>query len=313
MGSARGTKPEKEAKVIVAERLRKEAKAIADDRRKYKEKHRLMQGWVYDKYKPSTAGSDKEVQLDAFDEETSTENAVISTRPAEGSVWHLPTSSNGRQGPRDLTLGTMLEAAERCYQISKNDFDTMSLCDHIHHIQEVLQPDNSPTPVSEALVTQPLVVLAQHQLYLAKKDYKACVARIALHSSLPESVKRNIKTCQDCYDRFRPDIKSCSCAKKKQTCLHGPCRYHPGNIKCWGEDTGMKNYLEEKKVTAKEFNLWIHMCYWDCCGAKLVTVDPSTARRSQKKKKIPLEKWEIANDIDGSVGCKTRDHHVAIQ
>ncbi|KAI2785531.1 hypothetical protein F4815DRAFT_497654 [Daldinia loculata] len=296
-----------------ATKLRKEAKAIAAERRKYKEKCRLVQRWVYDKYKPSTAGSDEEAQLDAYDGETSAEKAVISTQPAKRSVWHLPASLNGRPGPRGLALGTMLQVAEHCYQISTNDFDSMSLCDHIHHIQEALQPDNSPTPVLKTLVTQPLVVQAQHQQYLAQKDFTACVAKIAIHSNLPEIFKKNLKTCKDCYDKFRPGLKSCPCAKTKQTCLHSPCRYHPGQIKSWGVDCGNMDFLTKEKVTIQEFDIWIHQCYWDCCGAKLVPVDPDTGRRSQKRKKTPPQPWEIANDIDGGVGCMTRDHHVAIQ
>ncbi|KAF3065044.1 hypothetical protein GL218_01772 [Daldinia childiae] len=296
-----------------ATKLRKVAKAIAADRRKYKEKHRSIQRWVYDKYKPSTAGSDEEAQLDASDGEISAHNAVINTRPARRSIWHLPASSNGRPGPRGLTLGTMLQVAEQCYQISPNNFDTMSLSDHIHHIQEALQSDNSPTPVSKAPVTQPLVVQAQHQQYLAQKDFIACAAKIAIHSNLPEIFRKNLKTCKNCYDKFRPGIASCPCAKKKQTCLHGPCRYHPGQIKSWGVDTGNMNFLAEKKVTIQEFDIWIHRCFWDCCGAKLMPVDPNTARRSQKRKKASLQPWEVVGDKDGSVGCMTRDHHVAIQ
>ncbi|KAI1653200.1 hypothetical protein F4813DRAFT_375376 [Daldinia decipiens] len=296
-----------------ATRLRKEAKAIVADRRKYKLKYRSMQRWVYDKYKPITTGGDEEAQSDAYDRETSAENARISTQPAKRSVWHLPSSSNGRPGPRGLTLGTMLQVAEQCYHVSTNNFDSMSLCDHIHYIQEALQLDNSPVPVSKALVTRPLVVQAQHQQYLAKEDFTACVAKIAIHSNLPEIFKQNLKTCKDCYDKFRPDLLSCACAKTKQTCLHGPCRYHPGQIKSWGPKCSNADFLTKEKVNIQEFDIWIHQCYWDCCGAKLVPVDPDTVRRSHKKKKTAPQPWEVANDMDGSVGCMTRDHHVAIQ
>ncbi|KAI1804335.1 hypothetical protein F4811DRAFT_553001 [Daldinia bambusicola] len=293
--------------------LRKEAKAMAADRRKSKEKYRLMRRWVFDEYKPKTTGSDGEAQPEAYQSESSSEDPVVSSRPTKGQVWHLPVSTNGQLGPEGLTLGTMFQVAEQVYKLSAIDFDTMSLADHVHQIQKAIQGDNPTTPVSQALVTRPLVVLAQHQQHLAKKDYMACVARISIQSNLPECFKKNMQTCKDCFDRFRPDMKSCKCAETEQTCLHGPCVYHPGQIKSWGQENSTKDFLDSEKVTIHEFHIWIHQCYWDCCGAKLSLVEPPAPRRNQKRKKTPAQPWEIPNENDGSVGCVTRDHHVAIE
>ncbi|OTB20757.1 hypothetical protein K445DRAFT_299905 [Daldinia sp. EC12] len=301
MEYARGTK------------LRKEAKVMAADRRKHKEKHRLMRRWIFDQYKPNTAGSDEEAQLATYESESSSENAAVSARPTKGPVWHLPVSLKGRLAPRGLTLGTMFQVAEQLYQLSAINFDTMSLSDHIHQIQEAIQGDDPTTPVAKALVTRPLVVLAQHQQHSAKEDFMACVARIAIQSNLPECFKKNMKTCKDCFDRFRPGSKPCNCAETKETCLHGPCRYHPGQIKSWGQENGNVDFLASEKVTIHEFDIWIHQCYWDCCGAKLLPVEPPAPRRNQKRKKAVQQPWEIPNERDGSVGCMTRDHHVAIQ
>ncbi|KAI0114757.1 hypothetical protein F4814DRAFT_448594 [Daldinia grandis] len=281
--------------------IRKEAKVIAADRREHKAKVRLVRRWIYDKYKPSTAGNNEEAQLDACDRETSAEGAAISTQPAKNTVWNLPASLNGRPGPKGLALGTMLQIAGRCYQISVNNFDSMGLCEHIRYIQKALQQGNSITPAHKALVTQPLIVLAQHQQYLAKKDFAACVAKIAVQSSLPGVIKKDIKTCKDCYDKFRPGIQSCACAQAKQTCLHGPCCYHPGKVKSWGVNCGNMDFLSKENVNIQEFNIWVHQCYWDCCGAKLLPVDPTTTRRSQKRKNTALRPWEITNDKDGSI------------
>ncbi|KAI1465209.1 uncharacterized protein F4812DRAFT_136624 [Daldinia caldariorum] len=294
-------------------KLRKEAKAMAADRRKSKEKYRLMRRWVFDKYKPNTAGSDEEAQLATYESENSSEDPAVSSRSTKGPVWHLPVSSKGRLAPRGLTLGTMFQIAEQLYKLSAIDFDTLSLADHIHQIQEAIQGDNSTTPVAQALVIRPLVVLAQHQQHLAKKDFMACVARIAIQSNLPECFKKNMQTCKDCFDRFNPGSKSCKCADTKQTCLHGPCVYHPGQIKSWGQENSTKDFLDSENVTVHEFDIWIHQCYWDCCGAKLLPVEPSAPRRNQKRKKTAPHPWETPNENDGSVGCVTRDHHVAIQ
>ncbi|KAI8961022.1 hypothetical protein F5Y11DRAFT_243900 [Daldinia sp. FL1419] len=293
-------------------RLREEAKAIATNRRQNKLKHRMVQRWVYDRYKPNTARDDDEAQVDAYDSSGSSQNAFVGVKPPKGPVWQLPVSLNGQLGPRGLTLGTMLQVARQSYQLSAHDFDTMSLFDHICRIQEALSSQGTQTPVLKTLVTKPLIVKALHQQDLARKDFMACIAKMAIHNNLPECFNKNFKQCQNCYDKFRP-VGSCSCAKYNQTCLHGPCCYHPGQIKSWAHDSKNEDFLTKEEVTIQEFNIWIHQCYWDCCGAKLVALDPNAGRRNNKRKKAPPQPWEIANANDGSVGCTTLSQHVAMK
>ncbi|KAI2636523.1 hypothetical protein GGS26DRAFT_604472 [Hypomontagnella submonticulosa] len=303
-------------------KFRIEAKKMAAYRRARKEKHRLMRRWVYKQYTPSATADDKVDLGDSDSESESTPKETMDhAARSQSKIWDYPAyHNNAPLEPEGVTLDTMLQIAKNCYSLASIDFDKMSLFDHITHIQEAMHDPKSSDPVSDSIVSRAVVVMAQQQLGFAKKDFPACIARLASISLVPAALKPSIKTCQDCYSKFMPSVTTpCSCDTAKKTCFHGPCQYHPGNIRCWNDSVNEKfvhleaGFLDNGKVRLKEFGIWIHQCYWDCCGGKLVEPGPEAGKRSQRKKDQPLLPWEVANDFDGSVGCRVRASHIAIQ
>ncbi|KAI0840326.1 hypothetical protein F5Y06DRAFT_294311 [Hypoxylon sp. FL0890] len=293
--------------------LRKEAKAIANDRRKRKEKHRLLRQWICDMYKPKSASNLDHTGPDDSDSESSPAPSNSPTEKGQGKVWDLPIVSQRCPGQEGVTLGTMLRIAKDCYKLASQDFDKMDLYDHMYYIQSIREPD---TPTSETLVDKALVVMAQHQQHLAKHDYIACVARLAVLSNLPKEIKGNLKTCKNCLDKFLPaSSKPCTCDECAQTCRRDACQYHWGELQSHNDaiDASRKkvnlgeDFLIRGKVKLREFKLWMETCYWSCCEGKLVEVGPDAGKRSQKSRHKPLAQWEIPNPYDGKLGCPPLD------
>ncbi|OTA60089.1 hypothetical protein K449DRAFT_104192 [Hypoxylon sp. EC38] len=203
--------------------LRKEAKAMANDRRLRKEKHRKLRQWVYDRYKYNPA--DTTNVIDAAGPGSEASSALSHPGPSKGGLWDLPVYIKKRPGPHGLTLGYMLRIAKECYKLARTDFDKMDLYDHMYYIQSIRQPD---IPTEDALVDRILIVLAQQQLHLAKTNYAACVARLALLGNLPKEIKKDLRTCQNCLQKFMHCPKPCICARSSGKCPQLPCEYHWG-------------------------------------------------------------------------------------
>ncbi|KAI0376821.1 hypothetical protein F5Y04DRAFT_285498 [Hypomontagnella monticulosa] len=299
-------------------KLRTEAKKMATDRHARKEKHRLMRRWVNNQYNKNNAtAADDKVDLGDSDSESASDKTMDQAAELQSKIWNqLAYQNNAALQPKGVTLDSMLRIAKACYEFASHDFDTMSLFDHVSYIYNVIL---DPDAKEELFVSKHMVVLAQQQLECAKNNFTACVARIATTSNMPTTLRPHIKTCQNCYSKFKAGATPCSCKKAKKTCFHGPCRYHPGNIRCWNDKVRYDGrelgacFLDNGQVKLSEFKFWIHQCYWDCCGAKLVEVGPDAGKRSQKRKDEPLKPWEEASENDGSVGCTMRWYHIAIQ
>ncbi|KAI1143679.1 hypothetical protein F5Y05DRAFT_362107 [Hypoxylon sp. FL0543] len=285
--------------------LRKEAKAMTVDRRKRKEKHRLLRQWICDMHQSKVARKADQTVLDESDSDASAEPP---TCRSEGQVWDQPAHIKGLPASYGLTLGTMLQIAKDCYKLAAKDFDKMDLYDHMCYIQAIRFPE---TPTAETLVDKALVVMGQQQLQLAKDNYIACVARMAVLSNMSKDVRADMKTCRNCLQKFLPGSeKPCTCDKDPKSCGRAKCRYHWGELRSYNDGLGPEerglgeDFLTRGNVKLREFKLWIGTCFWSCCGGKLEDLDPDAGKRSQRKKKQPLEKWEIGNPYDGSVGCE---------
>ncbi|KAI2468957.1 hypothetical protein F4781DRAFT_443031 [Annulohypoxylon bovei var. microspora] len=298
--------------------LRKAAKVIANDRRKRKEKHRLLQRWVYDRYKSGPVGGEDEVGVVLSDDESSPEPATTPRNPRKGGVWDEKASLGGFNGLKGVTLRTMLRTAKDCYKLAAHGFDQMSLYGHLSHILGVMkEPD---APLSQTIVCRAVVVMAQHQQHFARENLAACLARLAVMSNLPEDMKGSVKTCRNCFDKFRA-TSTPPVSDKLETCYHGPCEYHPGQIRSHNDaldvsDANLKlgsDFLARGNVTLHEFQLWISTCYWDCCGGKLLEVGPEAAKRSQRKRRDAPKPWEVPHEYDGKLGCTRQARHLAIE
>ncbi|KAI0138691.1 hypothetical protein F4776DRAFT_65490 [Hypoxylon sp. NC0597] len=289
--------------------LRKEAKAMANDRRLRKEKHRKLRQWVYDMFKSNPA--DKTI-VDPAGSGSEASSALPHPGPSKGGVWDRPIYINGQPGPRSLTIGHMLRFAKDCYEIAKTDFDKMNLYDHMYYIQAIREPD---IPPEETLVDKNLIILAQQQLYLAKTNYAACVVRLAIISNLPKDIKMDVKTCQNCLQKFMHSPTPCTCARTPGACAKLPCEFHWGKLKSHNDQLDEvrqkeklgEDFLTRGKVRLREFKLWMGSCYWSCCEGKLEELGPDAGKRSQRRKHEPLQMWEIPNDYDGKVGCPPRE------
>ncbi|KAI1378428.1 hypothetical protein F4677DRAFT_443642 [Hypoxylon crocopeplum] len=300
-----------------ATKVKKEAKKIATDRRARKEMYRLLKRQVFRKYKPEGI-----CDAESLDEAVSDNG---------GSIWSLPAHTKGGPSLQGATLGTMLDIAKHCYKLATIEFDKMDLYDHvrkqillslfdftIQYILRAMNQDLSEAELSKSFVDNHyLVSVAQHQQQLAKENFIACVAKIATISNLPDASVDSFKLCKNCGDRFKPHEDPCDCKKADRTCFHGPCVYHPGNLRSWNgdiiEDGAPVNKQSRMmgKITLQEFRMWIGTFYWDCCQGKLVK--PEVRKRSQKHKRDPLKPWEIIHPMDESMGCKTLPHHIPLQ
>ncbi|KAI2615215.1 hypothetical protein GGR54DRAFT_642490 [Hypoxylon sp. NC1633] len=300
-------------------KLREEAKKMAADRRVRKAKYRMIRRQVIHKYKPDTLEDVDAIDIGCHDTDDD-EKKEHSLNESKSSVWDFPACSpNGKPAPKGVTLRTMLRTAEHCYKLASEDFDKMSLYDHIHYIQESIHPKLSQDELSRSIIDDKLYIsMAQRQLQSAQENFMACIAKLAIVSNLPEEQKGDFKMCRDCGEWFRPHSAACSCDQARQACFHNPCQYHPGQIRSYADSVvkGGKplgeNFLQLGRISLKEFPLWISTCYWDCCGGKLIKPSPDATKRSQRHKKDALKKWEVAHPMDESVGCQVRDRHMAM-
>ncbi|KAI1102941.1 hypothetical protein F4804DRAFT_353311 [Jackrogersella minutella] len=297
---------------IRAAKFRKAAKALANDRHQRKQKHRRVQHWIHDRYKTIRTTPSEQVDLPTSDSEGDEETALVPRGPRKPSFWEQPAADASHPSLRGVALGTMLKAAKHCYKLCALDLDTMGMYGHLRYIQAIVKPDD--VPVDQTIVTKPLVAIAQHQQHLAERDFFACVAKLAGLTAMTPAIRAGFKTCANCFEKFRIGAAPCACDD-------GRCEYHPGNIRCWNDVLDESNkdrklgadFLQRGNVTLKEFQLWMGTCYWDCCGGKLVEVDPRTLNRSQRHKRERPKEWEIVNEFDGKAGCRRGDRHVAIE
>ncbi|KAI1393314.1 uncharacterized protein F4822DRAFT_423783 [Hypoxylon trugodes] len=297
---------------------RKEAKAMATRRRDTKAKSRLMRKCVLDKYNLRVPGASGQEDFDLSETESSQEKTVVRRRSTKGKDWDLPAYSKKRPGPPGVSLRTMLRTAEECYKLAIHDFDKMSLYDHMCYIQKVVKgPDED---VAQSLVTKALISVAQHQKHIAEENIVACIAKLSITNNLPQDLRPNFKTCTNCFEKFRVTPATCNCKKLEKICLHTSCQYHPGELRSHndqiaasdGETKLGADFLKKGNVTLREFELWIQTCYWDCCDGKLLKLEADAGRRSQRRKRVPLNPWEIRHPNDGILGCVTEDKHVPI-
>ncbi|KAI1410594.1 hypothetical protein F5Y13DRAFT_192171 [Hypoxylon sp. FL1857] len=299
--------------------LRKEAKAMANDRRKRKEKHRQLRQWVYDMFRPNTAGRASQADLGDSDSDGSPDSPAHPWK--KGRVWGLRAHNKGRPLPHGVTLDTMLQVAKNCYDLARHDFDKMDLYDHMYYIQAILKPG---VPTGDTVVDRQLIVLAQQQLNLAKNNPEANIARLALFPCLPKEISANVKVCRNCYWRYLPSSAACTCnSGSPKPCPHGACFYHSGELRSYNDTLGQEggnlgeDFLTRANVKLQEFKIWMGTFYWSCCGGKLQQLGPEVGKRSQRKKRQALADWEIANPYDGKVGCMAHGqrlgHHVPIE
>ncbi|KAI2612009.1 uncharacterized protein GGS25DRAFT_517704 [Hypoxylon fragiforme] len=291
-----------------ATELRKEAKKIAVDRRRHKERFRMIQQMVFQRYKPNTTTSQTPTPDPEGDPSSNT--AVIGKIDP---IWSLTAHVGGRPTVSKANLYTMVKAANNFLSLAIHDFDKMDLFQHLQFIQQMAHPKLSPQELLKTFVGRDQIVDAQHNHHLAKTNYTALVARIAAFHALPGKASQMLKTCQNCNSKYMPTARPCPCDKSVRSCSHGPCQYHPGKLRNWnisgGGGAAGDDPINTGRLTLGEFRIWVDTCYWTCCQGKLVKPGPDAGKRSQKHRKGALEPWEIHHPMDASLGCKWQEDH----
>ncbi|KAI0887612.1 uncharacterized protein GGS22DRAFT_186445 [Annulohypoxylon maeteangense] len=297
------------------------AKAMATDRRAKKLKNRQIRRWVIDRYESNPADDCCQSEVDGSDVDSSAEKPAPPTQPRRANkrgVWSKKASLGGKPGPRGVTLRGMLGAAKSVYSYAGLDLDKMSLYDHISYILSQIKDDETPLP--KTIVSREVVVMAQHQQHFARENLGACLAMLAIGANVTLlDLNDRVKICENCFSRFRYPVPR-FVPEKAASILQRPCEYHPGQLRSFNDalDESDKTrklgggFLSQGQVKLEEFKLWISTCYWDCCGGKLLEVDPASLKRSQRKKRDPPKAWEIPNPHDGKVGCVKKHEHIPI-
>ncbi|KAI1086694.1 hypothetical protein F5B19DRAFT_478288 [Rostrohypoxylon terebratum] len=297
-------------------KLVQQANVIARDPPKRKRKLYHIRRWVVKKCKTDEMGNRDQTKIDGSNAGGRPEQNAPPQNPREGRVWDQLAFDGAQPTPHGVTLRGMLGVAQSAYALAADEFDKMSLYDHVGYILSVIKDPETPLP--KATVSREVVVMAQQQLYHSRENFGARLALKAVMSNLSLfGMSGQIKTCQNCFEKFRPPPRRHHVENLSEYFL-GPCRYHPGQIRSHNDNLDAEDstrhlgqgFLSEGKVKLDEFKLWMGTRYWDCCGGKLLEVGPDAGKRSQRKKNEPLFPWEIPHEYDGKVGCKELERHI---
>ncbi|KAI1760833.1 hypothetical protein GGR53DRAFT_525704 [Hypoxylon sp. FL1150] len=302
--------------------LRGVAKKVATNRRALNSKHRRLQQLVQEEFDTEIANFSNLVGVAPL---TPKKTPSIAADGVTASLINpmqdlplFPEAHPKHDTHGDITIGTMDRVARDLYKLAAVDFETMDVYAHMKYIlTDMKEKGQLTTEVLDTIVTRDLVLAALHRKDSAKRDFGAFIAKEAGLSNLPKTLDPLFKACENCGDKFNfPRHPHNHRGRSPKHVYKGECRYHPGALRCYNDELFRQGeplkekFLTHGQVKMSEFQCMIHICHWDCCGAKLVALSPDVGERSRKHRNVPLQVWEIRNEGDGGVGCKASKYHV---